>query len=190
MNKIIETHTFSTGQQLQLVHGDLTEEVVDAIVNAANACLKHYGGVASVIVRRGGPEIQAESDLWVQMHGPVPHDNPAYTSSGGLPCKIVIHAVGPAWGEGEEDEKLAQAVSGALSLAEQLRLTSIALPPISTGIFGFPIERAARIFYSTISGFFQTHPDSNVKLVRLTVIDEATLKVLRQAFQEWEKDVR
>lgn len=190
MNTIFETHTFPTGQRLELVHGDLTEEVVDTIVNAANSYLRHYGGVASAIVRRGGPEIQAESDLWIQRHGPVSHDKPIHTSSGRLPCKFIIHAVGPAWGEGEEDKKLAQAVMGALKLAEELRLSSIAMPPISTGIFRFPIDQAAGIFFASIDSFFQAQPDSHLKLVRLTVIDEKTLGVLQQAFKEWEKTIR
>jgi putative ATPase len=185
MNTILYTHVFPTGQRLELVSGDLTEETVDAVVNAANAYLRHGGGVAGAIVQRGGPEIQAESNLWVKRHGPVTHSHPAYTGAGLLPCKFIIHAVGPIWGKGDEDEKLAQAISGSLHLADQLELVSVAIPPISTGIFGFPKERAARIFYETIAAFFTAHPSSNLKQVRLTIIDAETIAVFSQSYQQW-----
>src|SRR5512146_11618 len=110
MNTIIRTISYPSGQRLELVSGDLTEEQVDAIVNAANSHLAHGGGVAGAIVRRGGPSIQAESDAWVHKHGPVTHAEPAYTGAGRLPCRYVIHAVGPIWGAGDEDGKLADAV--------------------------------------------------------------------------------
>ena len=92
---VLKTHTFSGGQQLHLVQGDITQEEVGAIVNAANLHLQHGGGVAGIISRRGGPQIQQESDAWVREHGPVSHAKPAYTSGGDLPCRYVIHAVGP-----------------------------------------------------------------------------------------------
>ena len=76
-------------------------------------------------------------------HGLVTHAQPAYTSGGDLACRYIIHTVGPMWGEGEEDAKLAAAVQGALAMAECLELDSIALPAISTGIYGFPLEQAA-----------------------------------------------
>ena len=185
MNTSIASHKFENGQLLELVHGDLTHEKVDAIVNAANAYLRHIGGVANAISRKGGPEIQAESDLWIQHHGPVKHSKPAYTAAGKLPCRFVIHAVGPMWGEGDEDKKLSQAVSGSLSLATRLGFSSLAIPPISTGIFGFPKERAARIFFQTIGQFFKSNPDSSIRLVRLTIIDKETLDIFAQAFAEW-----
>ncbi len=188
MNTSIINHTFPSGQQLQLVHGDLTQEKVDAIVNAANAYLRHFGGVANAIVRQGGPEIQAESDLWIQRHGPVKHDQPAYTGGGHLPSHFVIHAVGPMWGEGNEDEKLVQAISSSLDLANRLGFTSLAMPPISTGIFGFPKERAARIFFKTIAEFFESNPESTVNLVRLTIIDTETLEVFSRVFADWGKE--
>jgi O-acetyl-ADP-ribose deacetylase (regulator of RNase III) len=185
MNTILYTHFFPSGQRLELVSGDLTLETVDAVVNAANSYLRHGGGVAGAIVQRGGPEIQAESDLWVKRNGPVTYSLPAYTGAGRLPCKFIIHAVGPIWGEGDEDEKLAQAISGSLQLADQLGLVSLAIPPISTGIFGFPKERAAQIFYATIAAFFTTHASSNLKQLRLTIIDAETLAVFSQSYQQW-----
>lgn len=175
MNEVIQEHTFPGGRRLQLVQGDITQEQVDAIVNAANAHLQHGGGVAAVIVRAGGRVIQEESDAWVGQHGPVSHAEPAYTHAGELPIRYVIHAVGPIWGDGDEDAKLAAAVTGALWRAEELTLSSIALPAISTGIYGFPKARAAGVIFTAIADYFSGNPDSSVELVRLTLYDQPTL---------------
>ena len=175
MNQVLKETRLSDDLTLQLVQGDLTEEHVDAIVNAANTHLQHGGGVAGAISRRGGSQIQAESDAWVRLHGPVPHEQPAYTGAGKLPCRYVIHAVGPVWGEGLEDKKLHVAVAGTLELAGQLDLASVAFPAISTGIFGFPKERAARIILEAIRSYFAQSAGSPVHLVRIVLIDSATL---------------
>lgn len=183
MNQIIFTINLDGGRRLELVHGDLTEEAVDAIVNAANKHLAHGAGVAGAIVRRGGSVIQDESDAWIRNSGPVTHDAPAYTGAGRLPCRYVIHAVGPIWGSGDEPAKLAAAIRGSLQLADRLGLASLAFPPISTGIFGFPKESAARIFKDTIISHFQDYPQSSLDVVRMTIIDQDTLG----AFQKlWE----
>ena len=184
MNQVIKEQDFPSGQKLQIVQGDLTQESVDAIVNAANAQLQHGGGVAGAIARRGGPTIQAESNAWVREHGPVSHSEPAYTRAGSLPSRYVIHAVGPVWGSGDEDAKLTAAIQGSLKRAEQLELKSIALPAISTGIFGFPTARAARIFLTVIEDYFKENPGSYIELVRLTLYDRQTLDVF---LKEWEK---
>lgn len=182
MSEVICTHTLASGQTLRLVHGDLTEERVDAIVNAANAELVHGGGVAGAISRRGGPAIQAESDAWVREHGLVTHERPALTGAGLLPCRHVIHAVGPVWGTGNEDAKLRAAVTGSLALADRLRLTSLALPAISTGIFGFPKERGARLIVDAILDFFTTQPQTSLREVRITLIDRPSVLVFSQEF--------
>ena len=175
MNIRLREKTLSGGQTLQIIQGDIITEKVDAIVNAANEQLDHGGGVAWAISRAGGPKIQAESDAWVREHGPVSHAEPAYTGAGNLPCRYVIHAVGPVWGDGDEDAKLAAAIHGSLWRADQLELTSIALPAISTGIFGFPKERAARIIFAAIETYFSENPGSTVKLVRVTLFDQPTV---------------
>lgn len=183
-NLVQKEHVFSTGLSFQIVQGDITAETVDAIVNAANSHLMHGAGVAGAIVRRGGPVIQAESTQWVRQHGLVTHTEPAYTHAGNLPCRYVIHAVGPVWGEGDEADKLEQAVSGILRLAEQLGLASISIPAISTGIFGFPRERAAQVIISAVLDYSQHSTNTTLKLIRLVLFDQATL----QAFiQEWER---
>jgi O-acetyl-ADP-ribose deacetylase len=183
MSQTLAEQKLAGGRLLQLVLGDLTEEQVDAIVNAANAHLRHGGGVAGAILRRGGAQIQAESDAWVRQHGPVSHAQPAYTSAGRLPCRYVIHAVGPVWGEGDEDARLAAAVNGTLQLADRLALASLAMPAISTGIFGFPKERAASIIFSTIQAYFQQAPDSGLRLLRLTIIDRPTIDAFLSAWR-------
>ncbi len=175
MSQILQQHTFPSGQTLQIAQGDLTTETVGAIVNAANSRLQHGGGVAGAIVRRGGYVIQQESDAWVRQRGPVSHGEPAYTRAGSLPFKYVIHAVGPVWGEGDEDNKLMMAVGGSLRVAEQLGLESIAFPAISTGIFGFPKERAARIIFAAIEAYFAENHASSLKQVRLTLFDQPTI---------------
>ena len=183
MNTLLHEYKLPAEQALQLIEGDLTQENVDAIVNAANSQLRHGGGVAGAIVRRGGMEIQKQSDAWVHQHGLVSHANPAYTRAGNLPCQYVIHAVGPVWGEGNEDAKLADAITGSLRLADQLKLTSIAFPAISTGIFGFPKERAAKIIVQTIRQYFEDKPASSLKQVRLTIIDQPTIQAFTRAWQ-------
>ncbi len=183
MSQVLAERQLAGGQLFQLVQGDLTEELVDAIVNAANSYLRHGGGVAGAIVRRGGPQIQVESNAWVQEHGTVSHAQPAYTTAGRLPCRYVIHAVGPVWGEGDEDSKLVAAVNGALRLADHLSLASLALPAISTGIFGFPKQRAAGVILSSVQEYFLQSPDSGLRQVRLTIIDRPTLDAFLEVWR-------
>jgi len=130
---------------LELVEGDITEMETDAIVNAANAQLKMGGGVAGAIARRGGPKIQKECDKIGGTHV----GGAVITTGGNLKAKYVIHAVGPRWGEGNEDEKLKNATLNSLKLADEYKLKSIGFPAISTGIFGFPMDRAAKITLQT-----------------------------------------
>jgi len=177
-------------RHLILVQGDLTEEKVDAIVNAANAHLAHGGGVAGAIVRRGGAKIQAESDAWVRQNGLVSHAQPALTGGGRLPCCYVIHAVGPVWGEGDEDEKLKQAILGALALASEHRLASLAMPALSTGIFGFPKARAARLIVESVVDYLSSHPQSSLREVRLVLYDQPSLDEFTAEFRRrWPESI-
>jgi O-acetyl-ADP-ribose deacetylase len=117
------------------------------------------------------------------MHGPVPGSHPAWTSGGALSAKYVIHAVGPVWGEGDEDAKLAGAVTGALQVADELGCSSIALPAISTGIFGFPAERAAGVIFKAIEDYFSA-TESSLKLVRLVLFDQATVDTFMEVWKK------
>ncbi|MGH2627467.1 MAG: macro domain-containing protein [Anaerolineales bacterium] len=183
MNTVVAEYALEGKRLLRLVQGDLTQEAVDAIVNAANAQLAHGGGVAGAIVSRGGWEIQEESDAWVRDHGPVTHDRPAITGGGRLPCRFVIHAVGPVWGVGEEDAKLAAAVRGALQAADEHHLSRVALPAISTGVFAFPRERAAGVIVAAIADYLQENADSGLQEVRITVLDHAGVRVFSEALR-------
>jgi O-acetyl-ADP-ribose deacetylase (regulator of RNase III) len=183
MNTILVERAFPTGQTIQIVQGDITIEEVDGIVNAANEYLQHGGGVARTISKQGGPKIQKESDAWVLQHGRVPHAHPAWTSGGRLPAKYVIHTVGPVWGGGDEDKKLEAAVTGSLRVADELRCSSIALPAISTGIFGFPKDRAAEIIFSAIENYFVEN-SSGLKTVKLVLYDQPTVDVFLKSWQD------
>lgn len=182
MAEVIQTCVYSPNHTLELVQGDITLETTDAIVNAANAHLVHGGGVAGAIVQRGGMIIQQESSAWVKQNGPVSHSKPAVTSAGNLACRYILHAVGPIWGEGDEIEKLKQTLTGILDTAESLALSTLAIPPISTGIFGFPIELAAPLFYQAVEDYFTGHPNSGIILIRFTIIDSPTLKLFAKYF--------
>jgi O-acetyl-ADP-ribose deacetylase (regulator of RNase III) len=131
--------------KIRLEQGDITELATDAIVNAANAKLVLGGGVAGAIRNKGGPSIQAECDKI----GGTFHGGAVITTGGKLKAKHVIHAVGPRMGEGNEDEKLKNATLNSLKLMDEHKLKTIAFPAISTGIFGYPIDRCAKTMIST-----------------------------------------
>lgn len=135
--------------KLTLVQGDLTELAVDAIVNAANSGLQLGGGVAGAIRTKGGPSIQEECNRI----GPIRVGEAVVTGGGDLKASYVIHAVGPSYGEGDEDEKLRNATLNSLKRASERGMKSIAFPAISTGIFGFPKDRCAQIMLKTVSEF-------------------------------------
>jgi O-acetyl-ADP-ribose deacetylase (regulator of RNase III) len=184
MSIIQRSFQLPSGLTLEIAQGDLAQESLDAIVNAANRHLQHGGGVAGAIVRRGGSVIQQESDAWVREHGPVSFECPAWTSAGSLACRYVIHAVGPVWGEGGEDGKLASAVQGSLDAAAELGLKSLALPAISTGIFGFPRPRAARVILDALRGWDGAHPDASLRLARVVLFEPAAVQDFLDAAEE------
>ncbi len=139
------------GTQLDLVEGDITELEVDAIVNAANEDLQLGTGVAGAIREAGGPSIQKECDSI----GHTPVGTAVITNGGNLKARHVIHAVGPQMGEGDEDRKLQSAIRACLAVADRHGLKSIALPAISTGAFGFPLDRCARILLTEVYRYLQ-----------------------------------
>ena len=187
MNTVLAEKKLPSNQVIQILQGDLTAEEVDAIVNAANERLQHGGGVAWAISRKGGPAIQKESDQWIHEHGLVAHSHPAWTSGGHLPAKYVIHTVGPVWGEGNEDKKLSEAVTGSLRVADELNCSSMALPAISTGIFGFPKDRAAEIILSVLEDYFENN-NSELNVVKLVLFDQPTLDVFLKFWQDkWDR---
>lgn len=166
-------------KDLRLVQGDITERDVDAIVNAANSYLKHGGGVAGAIVRKGGQVIQEESDRI----GFTPVGTAVMTSAGKLKARYVIHAVGPRMGEGDEDHKLKNAVRATLNLASGKRLKSVSMPAISSGIFGFPKDRCARILVGESADYLEENPKSSLDLVEFCVFDDETAGHFKREFE-------
>jgi len=163
---------------IELVIGDITEQDVDAIVNAANPSLLGGGGVDGAIHRAGGPAILAECR---QLGGCEPGDAKP-TTGGHLPARHVIHAVGPIWhggGEGEE-ELLASCHRRAIELAEELGSSSVAFPAISTGAYGYPVELAAPVAIEATQAALEAHP--SVELARFVFRDEPTLAAYRAAW--------
>ncbi|MFZ1730758.1 MAG: macro domain-containing protein [Bacteroidota bacterium] len=160
--------------RVEIVEGDLTEETVDAIVNAANANLDHGGGVARAIVMEGGEIIQQES----RRIGRVKTGHAVHTGAGLLQAKYVIHTVGPIWNDGEsgEQELLADAVRSSLTLASELHCESISMPAISSGIYGFPKLLSAEIIIRTIRIFINTYSGS-LRKIRCTNIDAETAEL-------------
>ena len=165
--------------RIELARGDITALTADAIVNAANEHLQLGAGVAGAIRRRGGPSIQQECDRL----GSCPTGSAVVTRGGDLPARWVIHAVGPVWSGGGagEDGLLSSAVSSSLARAEEIGAKSVALPAISTGIYGFPLERAARISVEAASSFALNA--KHVERVVFCLFDETAYRAFEVALE-------
>jgi O-acetyl-ADP-ribose deacetylase (regulator of RNase III) len=166
-------------RQLILVQGDITEMDTDAIVNAANKDLILGAGVAGAIRTKGGPTIQEECNRL----GGAPVGGAAITTGGDLKARYVIHAAGPRMGEGDEDRKLADATRNSLELANEKGLASITFPAISTGIFGFPKDRCARIMLSSVVETLKKEGTS-LKEVVFCLWGEETMQVFQNEAEE------
>lgn len=172
---------FPGARAFQVVRGNLLEEPVDAIVNAANGHLAHGGGVAGVIARAAGPALQAESDRLVRGRGPLPTGTAAVTTAGRLPFKGVIHAVGPRYGEGDEEAKLRQALGAAFRLADEAGWESVAFPAVSAGIFAVPLEVCARAYRSAVRDRFEAAPRGSLKILRLCLREQPVIDAVLAA---------
>ena len=141
--------------RIQLIQGDITTLPVDAIVNAANSSLMGGGGVDGAIHRAGGPAILEECRMIIAKQGGCKTGEAVITHGGNLPATFVIHTVGPVWngGNNHEAEKLASCYKNALSLALEYKCRTVAFPNISTGIYGFPKDQAAKIAIECVSSF-------------------------------------
>lgn len=167
---------------IELVQGDLTREQVDAIVNAANSSLLGGGGVDGAIHRAGGPDILEECRaIRARLPGGLPAGDAVATTGGRLAAKYVIHTVGPIWSGGDEGEPetLARAYRSSLRVAEELKLTSVAFPSISTGAYRFPLELAAPIALEAVEASLAGA--RSVTLVRFVLYDERTLAAYQAA---------
>ena len=144
-------------EKIELIKADITKIKVDAIVNAANSSLMGGGGVDGAIHRAGGPAILEECRKIIAQQGSCKTGEAVITTGGNLPAKFVIHTVGPVWNGGKrnEVELLAACYKHSLQLALQYKLSSIAFPNISTGVYGFPKKQAAEIAVKTTSEFLE-----------------------------------
>jgi O-acetyl-ADP-ribose deacetylase len=168
--------------QLELVQGDITTVGVDAIVNAANSGLRGGGGVDGAIHRAGGPAIMEECR---RLGGCTTGDAKA-TGAGNLPVRYVVHAVGPVWNGGGsgEPELLASAHRRSIEVADELGCSSVAFPAISTGIYGYPVDRAART--ALPAAMAAAEASEHVRHVVFVLFSEADLAVFRAAASELE----
>jgi O-acetyl-ADP-ribose deacetylase (regulator of RNase III) len=168
------------GRTLELVEGDITELDTDAIVNAANAQLILGGGVAGAIRRKGGPRIQAECD---QLGGTFV-GGAVLTTGGNLKARYVIHTVGPVYKDGlhREPELLASCYRESLKLASAKGLKSLSFPSISTGVYGYPLEDAARIALTTIRDYLAQHPE--IERVRCVLFGRSAYELYEKILPE------
>jgi O-acetyl-ADP-ribose deacetylase (regulator of RNase III) len=172
-------------RKIELRQGDITRQVVDAIVNAANAELRGGGGVDGAIHRAGGPSVMAECERIRTARGGCPTGTAVATTAGRLQAKAVIHTAGPIWRGGEqgEPELLAACYTSSLQIAVAQGWRTIAFPSISTGVYGYPIERAARIALASVRDVLQVR-DAELDLVRFVLFSAGDLAVYETALQE------
>jgi len=173
--QVLAQEEVGPGRSWLVVRGNLLDEPVDAIVNAANGHLAHGGGVAGIISRAAGPELQAESDALIRRLGPLPTGSAVVTTAGKLPFKGVIHAIGPRQGEGDEERKLVQALTSAFARANEKGWTSLSFPAVSSGIFAVPLDVCARAYVKAA----RASPLRNVRLcLRDQPVIDAVMKEL------------
>jgi O-acetyl-ADP-ribose deacetylase (regulator of RNase III) len=171
-------------EQLVLLQGDITEQKVDAIVNAANTELAGGGGVDGAIHRAGGPAISAECERLRAQQGGCPTGSAVITTGGRMGVKAVIHTAGPVWdgGAAGEPEKLELCYRNSLELARRYGLRTVAFPSISTGVYGYPVQEAAKRALNTVKDVLASNPDAYDE-VRFVLFSEEDLATYRSAMK-------
>ena len=171
--------------RLRLVQGDITRQTSDAIVNAANSSLMGGGGVDGAIHRAGGPAILDECKQIVSRQGRLATGKAVITTGGNLRAKHVIHTVGPIWRGGSqgEPELLSSAYRESLKLAAENNLSSLAFPSISTGVYGYPVNEAARVAINTVTAFL-SRGTTSIKEVAFVLFDARTFAAYASALRE------
>ena len=169
---------------LSLIQGDITRQATDAIVNAANSGLMGGGGVDGAIHRAGGPAILEECKRIVARQGRLPAGQAVITTAGNMKSKHVIHTVGPIWGGGNhgEPELLASAYRESLKLAAENKLVSVSFPSISTGIYGYPVDKAAVIAINEVVSFLSAL--TSIKEVIFVLFDNHTYETYANALRD------
>lgn len=153
-----------SGVKVSVWKADLTSFRADAVVNAANSDLQHYGGLAAALSSAGGPAIQQESDACIQRNGSLMTGDAVVLNAGLLPCKKIIHAVGPClkpfpsyYEVSQAKPLLERAIESILTRVEEYSLTSLAIPAISSGLFNFPLPQCAEVIVSTVRRYYDSH---------------------------------
>ena len=168
---------------IEVCHGDITLETVDAITNAANTSLDHASGLAGAI-RKKASRIQDDCDEFILRKGRLEVGEVYTTKAYALPCKHVIHCVGPTWRGGGEGEHimLQMAIRACLDEARSLGAKSISIPAISSGIFGYPKDKCAEVLFDTVIAFWKQSPENRaaIPLVRFVNFDEKTVNIFQQ----------
>jgi len=174
-------------ERVRIEKGDITKQKVDAIVNAANQSLLGGGGVDGAIHKAGGSKIHAQCMRIIQKNGQLPVGESVITESGNMPCRFVVHTVGPIWKDGNNDESalLAKAYRSTLELAVDFNLKELAFPNISTGIYGFPKDKAAEIVFNEVCNFL--HTNLLVKKVVFVCYDDENYNLYEEQLEKLKK---
>lgn len=185
-NSIKYYRDFENQKRFEVVNKNILEKKTDCIVNAANGMLAHGGGVAAAIAKAAGELLVNEGNQIIQTRGRIPVGECVITTAGNLPFKGVIHAVGPRQGEGNELEKLISALRSAFEKAHQKNWLSLSFPAVSSGIFAVPYKVCAKGYLNAIEGFFSSHLNPRLKLIRLCLFEGQLMDDILQYFhQNW-----
>jgi len=171
--------------RLNIIQGDITKQDTDAIVNAANSSLMGGGGVDGAIHRAGGPAILEECKQIVARQGRLPTGKAVMTTGGNLKARYVVHTVEPIWHGGDrgEPDLLASAYQESLKLAMENQLSSISFPSISTGAYGYPVDKASRVAIGVVIASLR-HSLTSVKEVVFVLFDSQTFRAYSSALKE------
>lgn len=180
-NEVVRQLDYERDKTFEVVKGDLLAERTDSIVNAANSHLAHGAGVALAISKAAGFEMIRECNDIVRKQGEVPVGEAVVTTAGRLPFKGIIHAVGPRMGEGDEHQKLVNALYSSFLKAHEKNWRSVSFPAVSSGIFSVPHDICADAYIGSVGKFWESYEDSSVRLIRLVLFEGTLLEEILRA---------